>query len=113
LEVIILNGLAPGGDGITSAIHFQMSAFHLMDSRLQDSSRASTSDAIILYNVVNTKPLLNVTMSGVLVTRKRILGAFIEASGLREVHHSFSTSANGDSQSLDHARGHTVWCIAY
>ena len=50
----------------------------MMDRRLQESSRASTSDAIILYNVSNTKPLLSVAMSGVLATRRRIPGAFIE-----------------------------------
>ena len=40
----------------------------MMDNRLQDSSRASTSDAVIMYNVQKTKPLLSVAMSGVLVT---------------------------------------------
>ena len=49
-----------------------------MDRRLQESSRASTSDALILYNVSKTKPLLSVAMSGVLATRRRIPGAFIE-----------------------------------
>ena len=75
---IIADGLAPGGDGITTAVHSPLSAFHMMDRRLLESSRASTSDAIILYNVQKTKPLLSVAMSGVLATRRRILGAFIE-----------------------------------
>ena len=60
LTSIITNGLAPGGDGITTAVHAQLSAFHMMDRRLQESSRACTSDAIILYNVSKTKPLLSV-----------------------------------------------------
>ena len=46
LSSIITNGLAPGGDGITTAVHSQLSAFHMMDRRLQESSRASTWDAI-------------------------------------------------------------------
>jgi hypothetical protein len=78
LSSIITNGLAPGGDGTTTAVRSQLSAFHMMDRSLQESSRASTSDAIILYNVQRTKPLLSVAMRGVLATRRRILGAFIE-----------------------------------
>jgi hypothetical protein len=78
LNSIITNGLAPGGDGVTTAVHSQLSAFHAMDRRLQESSRASTSDAIILYNVSKTKPLLSVAVSGVLTTRRRIPGSFIE-----------------------------------
>ena len=77
LTSIIIKWLAPGGDGITNAVHSQLSAFHMMDYRLQESSRASTSDAVILYNVENTKPLVSVAMSGLLVTRRRIPGAFI------------------------------------
>ena len=78
LNSIILHGLALGDDGITSAADSQLSAFHMMDSRLQESSRARTSDAAISYNVAKTKPLLSVSMSGVLVTRRRIPVAFIE-----------------------------------
>ena len=55
LNSIIKNGLAPGGDGITQAVHSQLSPFHLADERLQESSRASTTDAIILHNVKKTK----------------------------------------------------------
>ena len=51
LSSIIINGLAPGGDGITISVHSQVCAFHMVDNRLQESSRASTSDAVILYNV--------------------------------------------------------------
>ena len=76
LNSIIINGIAPGGDGITSAVHSQLFAFHMMDNRIQESRRASTSDAVILYNVEKTKPLLSVAMSGVLVTRRPIPGAF-------------------------------------
>ena len=50
LSSIITNGFAIGGDDITSVVHSQLSAFHMMDNRLQESSRASTSDALILYN---------------------------------------------------------------
>ena len=78
LNSVIINGLATGGDGITNAVHSQLSALHTMDTCLQESSRASTSDAVILYNVEKTKPLHSVAMSGVLVTRRRIPGAFIE-----------------------------------
>ena len=49
-----------------------------MDARDQESSRASTSDAIILYIVEFTKPLLHGTITGALATTHRILGAFIE-----------------------------------
>ena len=48
MEHIIKNGLAPGGDGVTQAVHSQLSAFHMEDEMLQESSRASTTDAIIL-----------------------------------------------------------------
>ena len=64
--------------GFTTAVHSQLSAFHMMDRRFQEGSRASTSDAIILYNVEKTKPLLSVAMSGVLATRWRSPGACIE-----------------------------------
>ena len=50
LNSIIINGLAPDGDGITNAVHSQLSAFHMMDYRLQESRRASMSGAVILYN---------------------------------------------------------------
>jgi hypothetical protein len=78
LTSIITHGLAPGGDGITTAVHSQLSALHMMDRMLQESSRASTSNPITLYNVSKTKPLLSVAMSGVLATSRIILGAFIE-----------------------------------
>ena len=73
-ESVILHGLAPGGDGITEVVHSQLSAFHMEDDVLQESSRASTTDAVILYSFKKTKPLLNVTISGVLATRQRIPG---------------------------------------
>ena len=81
-----MNGLAPAGDGITSAVHSRLSAFHIMDGRLQESNRASTSDAVIIYNVAKTKSLLSVAMSGVLVTRQRVPGAFIERLWIRQEH---------------------------
>ena len=56
LESIILNGLAPGEDGMTEAVHSQLSALHMHDPRVQDNSRASTSDATILCDVKKTKP---------------------------------------------------------
>ncbi|MFM7986484.1 MAG: hypothetical protein ACKPKO_44945, partial [Candidatus Fonsibacter sp.] len=49
----------------------------MMDARLQESSRARTSDAIILFNVAKTEPLLNISFSGVLATRETILGHFV------------------------------------
>ncbi|MFM7984253.1 MAG: hypothetical protein ACKPKO_33515, partial [Candidatus Fonsibacter sp.] len=70
LESILSNGLIPGGGGITEALHSQLSAFHMMDARLQESSRALTSDAIMFFNVANTKPLLNIAISGVIATRE-------------------------------------------
>ncbi|MFM7983472.1 MAG: hypothetical protein ACKPKO_29520, partial [Candidatus Fonsibacter sp.] len=69
---IIQRGLIPGGGGMTSAVYSQLSAFHLMDRRLQDSSRARTTDAIIVYNVEAVKSMLMVAMSGILVTRKTL-----------------------------------------
>ncbi|MFM7988024.1 MAG: hypothetical protein ACKPKO_52795 [Candidatus Fonsibacter sp.] len=51
VESIILHGLIPGGGGITRAMHSQLSAFHMMDERLQESSRARMADAIIVFNV--------------------------------------------------------------
>ena len=60
LNSIISNGLAPGGDGITHAVHSQLSAFHMMDYCLQESSRASRSDAVTLCKFRKTKPLLSV-----------------------------------------------------
>ena len=81
----------------------------MMDSMLQDSSRASTSDAIILYNVAETKPLLNVTMSGVLVTRKRIPEAFIERMGIkRSTPFTLRNGKQGHAESLDDSRGRQV-----
>ena len=78
LKFILLNGLAPGGDGITQTVHSQHSAFHLHDVRVQESSGAGRSDVVIIYNVGQTNPLLNVTVSGVLATRRRIPSTFIE-----------------------------------
>ena len=56
LALIIRSGIAPGGDGITQAVHSQLSAYHFGDERLQEGSRASSTDAIILYSVKKTKP---------------------------------------------------------
>ena len=79
LESIIKNGLAPGGDGLAQVVHSQLSAFHLDYERLQESSRASSTDAIILCNVKRTKPLLSVTISGGgLATSQRIPSRFID-----------------------------------
>ncbi|MFM7982588.1 MAG: hypothetical protein ACKPKO_25025, partial [Candidatus Fonsibacter sp.] len=72
----------PGG-GMTSAVHSQLSAFHLMDKRVQDSSRARTPDAIIFYNVDEVKRLLSVSMSGVLVARQTIPSTMIEKIWIR------------------------------
>ena len=77
LESILINGVIPGGGGITEALHSQLSAFHMMGARLQESSRARTSDASILFNATKTKPLLNVAISGVLATRATIPRQFI------------------------------------
>ena len=55
-----------------------MSAFHLDGEMLQESSRASTTDAIILYNVKKRKSLLSVTVSGVLATRQRTPSRLID-----------------------------------
>ena len=66
LKSILLNGLAPGGDGITKAVHSQLSAFHRHDARVHSSSLSGKSDAVIIYNVGQTNPLLDVTASGVL-----------------------------------------------
>ena len=78
LKSIFLNGLAPGGDGITKAVHSQLSAFHRHDARVHSSSLSGKSDAVIIYNVGQTNPLLDVTASGVLARRRRIPSAFIE-----------------------------------
>ena len=48
LESILINGLIPGGGGITAALHSQLSACHMADERLQESSRARTADTIII-----------------------------------------------------------------
>ncbi|MFM7990407.1 MAG: RNA 2'-phosphotransferase [Candidatus Fonsibacter sp.] len=50
LPSILKKGLIPGG-GETVAVHSQLSAFHLMDSKLQESSRAPTTDVVIFFNV--------------------------------------------------------------
>ena len=78
LESIITNGLLLGGGGITHALHSQLSAFHIGDNRLQESSRGSTTTAVIHFNIEKTKPLLNVCASGVLATRQCLPGSFIE-----------------------------------
>ena len=78
IDSLIKNGLALGGDGATQAVHSQLPAFHLEDDRLQESSRVGSMDAIILYTVETTKPLLSITTSGVLATRQRIPGQHIE-----------------------------------
>ena len=57
LASILLNGLAPGGDGITNAVHSQLSVFHRHDVRAQPSSGAGRSDVVIVYNVGQTRPL--------------------------------------------------------
>ena len=79
LKSVLSNGLAPGGDGITKAVHSQLSAFHRHDTRAQESSKASSSDVVIIYSVGQTKPLLNVTVSGVLATRRRIPSTYIDS----------------------------------
>ena len=78
LNSVIKNGQAPGGDGITQAVHSKLSSLHVGDSRLQESSRAGSANAIIHYSVAQTKPVLKVTLSGVLATRRRIPGSHIE-----------------------------------
>ena len=78
LKSIFLNGLALGGDGMTSAVHSELSAFHRHDHRVQASSGAGKSDVVIVYNIGQTKPLLQIAASGVLATRKRIPSTFIE-----------------------------------
>ena len=77
LTSIIRHGVIPGG-GMNSAVYSQLSAFHMMDRRVQDSSRARTTDAIIFYNVEEVKKLLSVAMSGVLVTRQVIPSTMIK-----------------------------------
>ena len=78
LESIIANGLLPGGGGTTDAVHCQLSAFHICDNRLQESSRGSTTAAVIHFNIQKTKPLVNICASGVIATRQRLPGPFIE-----------------------------------
>ena len=80
IESIITNGLLPGGGGITHAVHSQLSEFHIGDSRLQESSRGSTTTAAIHFNVEKTTPLLNVCASGVLATRHCLPGGYIDRS---------------------------------
>ncbi|MFM7984241.1 MAG: hypothetical protein ACKPKO_33455, partial [Candidatus Fonsibacter sp.] len=41
LPSILRRGLIPGG-GQTDAVHSQLSAFHILDDRIQESSRART-----------------------------------------------------------------------
>ncbi|MFM7987677.1 MAG: hypothetical protein ACKPKO_51025, partial [Candidatus Fonsibacter sp.] len=57
LPSILRNCLIPGG-GQTDAVHSQLSAFHLLDNRIQESSRARTTDAVIFFNVDAVKHLL-------------------------------------------------------
>ncbi|MFM7984836.1 MAG: hypothetical protein ACKPKO_36505, partial [Candidatus Fonsibacter sp.] len=71
LPSMLKSGLILGG-GQTTAVHSQLSAFHLLDDRLQESSRARTTDAVICFNVDAVIDLLMVTMSGVLFTRHTI-----------------------------------------
>ena len=78
LESIITNGLLPGGGGITDAVHSQLSAFHIGDNRLQESSRGSTTTAVIHFNIQKTRPLVKICASGIIATRTRLLGSFIE-----------------------------------
>ncbi|MFM7978621.1 MAG: hypothetical protein ACKPKO_04835, partial [Candidatus Fonsibacter sp.] len=68
LPSTLMRGLIPGG-GQTDAVQSQLSAFHIRDDRIQESSRARTTDAVIFFNLDAVKHLLMVTMSGVLVTR--------------------------------------------
>ncbi|MFM7981832.1 MAG: hypothetical protein ACKPKO_21190, partial [Candidatus Fonsibacter sp.] len=82
LASIIKTGLIPGG-GETMVVHSQVSAFHLMDSRLQESSRARTTDAIIFFNVDEVHDKLMVAMSGVLVTREVLPSTAIEKIWIR------------------------------
>jgi hypothetical protein len=84
--------LSLGRRDIPRDVHSQLSAFHMMDGRLRDSSCASMSGAIILffYHVATTKPLLNVIMSGVHVTRIIILGALIKHIWVKRTRHSLS-----------------------
>ncbi|MFM7979439.1 MAG: hypothetical protein ACKPKO_09005, partial [Candidatus Fonsibacter sp.] len=82
IRSIIKKGLIPGGSK-TMALHTQLSAFHLMDSRLQESSRARTTDAIIFSNVDEVRHKLMVAMSGVLVTREILPSAAIERIWIR------------------------------
>ncbi|MFM7984874.1 MAG: hypothetical protein ACKPKO_36695, partial [Candidatus Fonsibacter sp.] len=65
---VLKKGLIPGG-GETMVVHSQLSAFHLMDSILQECSRARTTDAIIFFSVDEVRHKLMVAMSGVLVTK--------------------------------------------
>ncbi|MFM7977823.1 MAG: hypothetical protein ACKPKO_00780, partial [Candidatus Fonsibacter sp.] len=80
LPSIMKSGLIPGGDQ-TAAVHSQLSAFYLLDNRLQQSSRARTTDAVICFNVDAVKDLLMVTMSGVLVTRHTLPSSSMENLG--------------------------------
>ena len=54
----------------------QLTACHRHDVRVQESSGAGRSDIVRIYKVGKTKPLLNVTVSGVLATRRRIPSIF-------------------------------------
>ncbi|MFM7987512.1 MAG: hypothetical protein ACKPKO_50185, partial [Candidatus Fonsibacter sp.] len=90
-------GLIPVG-GQTAAVHSQLSVFHLLDDRLQESSRARTTDAVILFNVYAVIDLLMVTMSGVLVTRHTLPSSAIERIW---VHRSVPL--------MDNRGGHRMW----
>ena len=54
-RVDIINGILPGGGGITDAAHSQLSALQFDDERLQESSRGSTTDAVVHYNIKKMK----------------------------------------------------------
>ena len=47
----IVNGLMLGGGGITDAVHSQLSAFDIDDESLQESSRASSTSAVVLFDI--------------------------------------------------------------
>ncbi|MFM7984592.1 MAG: hypothetical protein ACKPKO_35230, partial [Candidatus Fonsibacter sp.] len=79
---ILKKGLIPGG-GETTAVHSQLSAFHIMESRLQESSRARATDAIIFFYVDGVRLKLMVAMSGVLVTRESLPSTTIDRIWIR------------------------------
>jgi hypothetical protein len=85
-----------------------------MYRRLQESSCASTSDVVIIYNVAQAKPLLSVAMSGVLVTRRRIPGAFIERIWIkRSTPFTLRSGKKSYAQQMDDSHGHEVWFFVH